>query len=471
MNRDISLRLDDLTAERLRAWAEGAGLAGDLDAVALEALRRFLDEQPPQMALRLGVDLSPTEREVMQRTSRGEQSSEIAAAMGVSANTVAQARYRALKKGAGGREQVTLGQMRERAFERAATRVLGAGAAAEVDAAFLRPPPDLRDGSPPLPPTAVPFGLPPAHRAGRAWEHDPREFRAPHRDRPLSGLTNRIGPTLWASTQLVTLAGDEGPVTPMRLLEVVLPEAWRIGAGLDAWEEAERARIQSRPGAKRRGVPFHFSARWPSLSGPETREASSVVSFVNFSLGDWRGTGSAVSGPLFTLGLAELLPTREKGEPLFVRPTVKAFELAAELGRVDASCWYPYGDEAWSVVRECLRTTPTGELGRAAWALHLVGETRSTSEFQEAIGATFGIPSTGTGSRWASEASGHLARLRELGLVTIPGAYDLDLYRSIDRPRGRDAEAFGPTAITERGHELLATDGAHPPGRSTPPSA
>jgi DNA-binding CsgD family transcriptional regulator len=465
--RIVSLRLDPATTERLLAWAEQAGVAGDIDAAARLALAAFLDDQPPQMPLPLGVDLTPTEREVMQRSARGQDATEIALAMDLAPGTVSQARYRAVRKGAPGRERATLGQLRERAFERAAGRVLGAGA--EVDeaeaVAFLRPPADVRDGAEPQAPDAVRLGVPRGDRVGRVWEDDARPFRAPRKARPLSGLTNRIAPTLWASTRLVLLAGDEGPVTPARLLASVVPDAWRIGAGLDAWEEEQRRLIQSRPGAKRRGVPFHFSARWPSLSGPETREASSVVGFVTFSLGDWRGTGSAVSGPLFTLGLAELLPTRSKTQPLYLRPTRKAVDLAQELGMTDASCWYPYDDAAWRAIRECLRSTPTLELDRLVRALRVVGESEGTADFQEGIARAFDLPETSTGSRRASEAGGHLARLRELGLVTIPGAYDLDLYRLLDVQPRIDAPAFGPDAITARGQALLDYEGAAPPRR------
>lgn len=449
----IPLHLDRHTAERLHAWAEQQGLRGGLDAIALAALQAFLDEQPAQMEFRL-AGLSPTEREVMQRTARGEQSVDIAAAMGLTENTVAQARYRALKKGAGGRERVTLGQMRERGFDRAASRVLGQRPYSSREAAFLQPPADVREGAIPTPPDQVLLGLPQGRPVGRAWQDDPRPFRAPKRERPLTGLTNRLGPTFWASTRLVMLAGEEGPVTPAQLLQAVMPDAWRIGAGLHAWEERQRESIQSRPGAKRRGVPFHFSARWPSASGPETREASSMVGFVTLSMGDWRGTGSAVSGPFFTLGLAEILPTQEKGEPLFIRPTTKALDLAVALGHAGASCWYPYGDAAWDAIRECLRTTPTGELDRAREALRLVAESEGTGEFQERIGRAFDIPPGSTGARRATEASGQLARLRELGLVTIPGASDLDLYRPVDGPQ-RGGAPFGPEAVTDRGHRLL----------------
>ncbi len=469
MNQDrriVSLRLDPGTAERLLAWAEQAGVPDDIDAAARLALAAFLDDQPSQMPLPLGVDLTPTEREVMQRSARGQDAAEIAQAMDLAPGTVSQARYRALRKGAPGRERATLGQLRERAFERAVARVLGPGVDVDEAVTFLRPPRDVRDGAKPEAPDAVRLGVARGTRVGLVWEDDARPFRAPRDARPLGGLTNRIGPTLWASTRLVMLAGDEGPVTPERLLEDVLPDAWRIGAGLDAWEEEQRQIIQSKPGAKRRGVPFHFSARWPSLSGPETREASSVVGFVTFSLGDWRGHGKPVFGPLFTLGLAQLLPTRSKNQPLYLRPTPKALRLAEDLGATGASCWYPYDDGAWQVIRECLRTTPTLELDRVLMALRVVGESEGTADFQAGIARAFKLPKASTGSRWASEAGGHLARLRELGLVTIPGAYDLGLYRLLDdRPR-RDAPAFGPDAITARGQALLDFEGAAPPRRT-----
>lgn len=468
--RVISIQLDGAIADRLQAWADQMGLEGDLDSVALRALARFLDDQPPQMALSLEVDLTDTEREVMKRVTRGEDLADVARAMELSPNTVAQARYRALRKGVPGRERVTLGHMRERAFERAAARVLGPGADPGADVSFLRPPPDVRDGAEPQAPSSVLLGVPRGVRVASVWDDDAREFRAPRAPRPLSGLTNRIGPTLWASTRLVTLAGDEGPVTPARLLEDVLPDAWRIGAGLDAWEEQQRELIQSRPGSRRRGVPFHFSARWPSLSGPETREASSVVGFVNFSLGEWRGVGKPVVGPLFALGLAEVLPTRSRKQELFLRPTRKAHDLALALGQTDATCWYPYGDDAWEVIRECLRTTPTLELDRAVKALRVVGDSGGTEDFQRGIATAFAVAQTSTGSRKAAEAGGHLARLRELGLVTIPGAYDLDLYRPLPDPPPRDAPAFGPDAITARGRELLDFEGARPPRRRKPRS-
>jgi DNA-binding CsgD family transcriptional regulator len=465
----ISVRLDAATAERLRVWADQAGLEEDLDAVALRALMRFLDDQPSQMTLSVEPDLTTTEREVIQRVARGEDLADVARAMDLSPNTVAQARYRALRKGAPGRERVTLGHMRERAFERAAARVLGSAAEAEDGVAFLRPPPDVRDGAAPRAPDSVELGLPDGRRVARVWDDDARTFRPPHQTRPLSGLTNRIGPTLWASTRLVDRAGDEGAVTPARLLEDVLPDAWRIGAGLDAWEEDRRQMIQSRPGSRRRGIPFHFSARWPSLSGHETREASSVVGFVNFSLGEWRGVGREVVGPLFALGLVDLSPTRSKTQALYLRPTRKAVELALALGAAGATCWYPYGDDAWRVIRECLRDTRTLELDRVVRALHAMAGSTGTEDWQRNITRAFADEATGTGSRRASEAGGHLARMRELGLVTIPGAYDLDVYRSLPDQPPRDAPAFGADAITARGRELLDAEGTSTPRRRRRP--
>jgi len=463
--RTISLRLDGKALERLRAWADQAGVGDDLEGAATRALLAFLDDQPRQTAMFVGLGLSDTESEVMQRTARGEESSRIADELGMTPNAVAQARYRALKKGAGGRQQVALGQIRERAFDRAKRRVLGAGPDADREVGFLRPPPDVRDGAEPEKPDRVMLGAPPGEYVGRVWEDDARRFRPPRKVEPLSGYTNRIGPTLWASTRLVLLAGDQGAVTPGELLETLLPDAWRIGAGLEAWEAEQRAIIQGRPGSKRRGVPFHFSARWPSLSGAEAKEASSVVSFVQFSIGEWRGSGSPVLGPLFTLGLAEILPVpaRSKKQPLYLRPTRKALGLAQALARAGASCWYPYSDEAWQVIRECLRATPEMELDRVVRALQAVGGSTTTKDFQQAIASTFEIK--GTGSRRKTEASGHLARLRELGLVTIPGAYDLDLYRPIEREARRGTPAFGPDSVTMRGMELLDHEGARPPRR------
>ena len=416
-------------------------------------------------------DLSDRERDVMDRIARGESVNQIAEALGVKPNAVSQARYRALRKGVGDPERAALGQLRDRSFAQAARRVLGAGAAiGEPEITLLRPPEDLRSGAiAPCAPGDVRYGAPPGRSVGSAWSDDARPFRAPRRSRPLTGLTNRLGPTLWASTQLVLLAGDEGAVTARRFLEAVVPEAWRIGTGLPAWEERQRASIQSLPGNSRRGIPFHFSARWPSLSGQPTREASSVVSFVTFSLGDWRGRGEAVTGPLFSLGLVELLPTRSGSDELYLRPTPKAAGLAERLGRAGASSLYPYSDDAWAAIRECLRDTHTAELARAVKALEIVRDSHSAQEFQAGIAMAFEqemrprrgrrdpdgeAPAAGV----KSEASGQLARLRELGLVAIPNSRDLDLYRPITGGSVPVGDAMGPEALTARGRLLLADE-------------
>jgi len=469
----ISLQLDADSADRLRAWAEQSGARGGLDAAAARALREFLDGLPRQGAVPLGPDLTRTEREVMQRTARGEDLADIAEALGLKPNTVAQARYRALRKGAPDSERVTLGQMRERDFERAAARLLGPGADVQRALVFLRPPADLHDSSRPEGPDHVRLGLPPGrfvHAVPPAGFHPCGHHSPP----PLSGFTNRIGPTLWASSQLVDLAMDEGPVSPERLLESIVPRAWRIGADLDTWEKDQRKRIQGRPGAKRRGVPFHFSARWPSATGPETREASSLVGFVNFSVGEWARPGRSPVGPLFALGLAEVVESRTDQPQRYLWPTTKACELAARLGDVGASCWYPYSDPAWHVIRECLRVTPNAELLRTTLALRAFSESGDTKEFQRRVVQELDEVDReaghhlGTGSRSASASGGHLARLREFGLVTIPGAYDLDLYRPLVDPPQPGAPAFGPDAVTHRGWDLLDVERAQRPAAGLP---
>ena len=111
----------------------------------------------------------------------------------------------------------------------------------------------------------------------------------------------------------------------------------------------------------------------------------------------------------------------------------------------------------------------TSELERVVQALRVVGESWGTKDFQNGIARAFKIPQTSSGSRAASESGGHLARLRELGLVAIPGAYDLDLYRRLPDQPPRDAPAFGPDAITLRGRELLEYEGARPPRKRARP--
>lgn len=327
---------------------------------------------------------------------------------------------------------------REKAYARAGARVFGNVVDLHEAMEILAPPEHVVRRPEAVAPWAVRLGLRPDDEPSLDWRTEALAFAPPDDPTPLSGLTNRIAPTLWSSSELVRLVSRRGQaVTAVEFLREVMPGAWTFGAGLKEWEDDQRAQLRARPGMSRAGLPFHAAARWPSLSGRMLREASSATSFVSFSLGTWASRTSQFDGPLASLGLVEVAPGPDGWWRL--RPSERGVDLARDLAGTSASCEYPHEEDAWRVLEPMLTTSPTRELERMALALAAFVRARNTEEFEQQVVERVPSP-TGKplGARaLATEAGGHLARLREMGLVQI------------------GSRRFGEQSITERGYRLL----------------
>lgn len=295
----------------------------------------------------------------------------------------------------------------------------------------------------PLPPSEVFIGL--------ARDITDREFnwnwfpslppdRSPE-EMSLYGLTNRVSPTLWAASRLIEVQVKQGgePVAYSTFLMRVMPEAWRIGAGVEKWEALQRPNL----GAPTRR--FSSSARWPSVpdqSDPERaerREASTVYGFVEYALLIWMAGARQMRagggrGPLIALGLVDS-SAREDGA-VFLKATSAAVRLAVGLGRAGASCQYPHNADSWLAYEKFLAEANPLELQRMDTMLDVIATAEDRADVFRGV-ARIDAQAQETVSGSATLANGYIARLREWGLIELA------------RPK------FGDKALTTRGREEL----------------
>lgn len=269
----------------------------------------------------------------------------------------------------------------------------------------------------------------------------------------LSGLTNRIAPTLWATSRLVRMQATNAgrPVRYHDFLLAVMPEAWSIGAGLS---RAERNSARS---------PFSASARWPKVSRRLSTRASdepfddervqklaqAATSFIEYSLiafpGASKGRGR-LTGPMAALGLAQIW---SEGEDLWVAADPAAVSLLEQLHELGISCAYPHSYEAWQAYEAYL--IAHARCDEAMDQLHLLDileTSTSRADFYEKASSFKLTPKQlerlserareGKSTKgYSTEANGFIGRLREWGLVVM------------------DQGAFGPGALTPGGRDAL----------------
>ncbi len=268
----------------------------------------------------------------------------------------------------------------------------------------------------------------------------------------LSGLTNRVAPTLWAASRLLEMQIDAGgiPIPLGEFLVGVMGDAWRIGEGLTAWE------------GEHESSGFAVAARWPKLprarraasrlrdADPEAehrrRLAQATTSFIEYSLitATVNLSGKVRErGPMAVLGLAAAR-LDSQGRPV-VGVYSSAQRLLMKLGALGASCSYPHSDEAWRAYVAHLRDfAPPIEYSGMLRMLRLMDASTSRVNFYERV-AEFQMQDPLTKRRKGSASKGHptdangfIGRLREWGLLVFePGV-------------------FGPEALTERGRAFLA---------------
>jgi len=344
----------------------------------------------------------------------------------------------------------------ERSTRRLETLVNG-GASGPLQASDLFPPADLRVSS--LKATEVQVGLrsrvtsefvDPAPIVERARRGGPVPVSAGSRwGERLSGLTNRVAPTLWATSLLVRLQETAGgqPIDYPEFVTAVMGEAWAIGEGL---------RIGETVGSSSR---FAADARWRKLAmarrspdpdaDPEAvraqRLAQAATGFIEYSLIAWRQAGrtrpGSARGPMHALGLADAwLDT--SGVKVAVRPAAVPFLQA--LGAMGASCEYPHSLDAWTEYQRYLldheRCTESHDM---LALLRVLAQSTSRGDFYESA-ATLHMSSEEFARRrgreskaYSTDANGSIGRLREWGLVSM------------------DPGTFGWAAITQRGRDAL----------------
>jgi hypothetical protein len=364
------------------------------------------------------------------------------------------------KATSGAHERVTLGRRDSldddvRRAQRARARLSGLASSRAMGpeplpVSVLAAPDDVMHVAP-LPPSEVLIGL--AHEiTGRALNCD--GFAPLPRDRSqeemsLYGLTNRVSPTLWAASCLIEMQVYRGgePVAYSDFLMWVMPEAWRIGAGVEKWEALQRPNL----GAPTRR--FLSSARWPSVpdqSDPERaerREASTVYGFVEYALLIWMAGARKMRagggrGPLIALGLVD--PSAREDGAVFLSATSAAVRLAVGLERAGASCEYPHNADSWSAYEEFLAEANPLELQRMDTMLDVIATAEDRAGVFRGV-ARIDPQAQETVSGSATLANGYIARLREWGLIEPA------------RPK------FGVKALTTRG--LGELDNARNTGR------
>ena len=359
----------------------------------------------------------------------------------------------------------------ERALRRLEGLVNGRGPTL-LPALDLLPPSDLEHAEP-LPASRVAVGIDEEHRGAVAEMGARRmDVRLPQEeprdsgrwwDAHLSGLTNRVAPTLWAASRLAEAQarGDGSSVLYQDFISDLMPKAWRIGQGL---EHEERLQGPSK---------FAVSARWPKLPRSRARRdqagdeehvrtqrlAQAVTSFIEYSLAFWRPPsrtgGSPVRGPMAMLGLADIWA---EGDEVRIAVSPSAIPLLVRLGEVGTSCDYPHSDEAWREYSYFVSQHARGsESLDMLHLLRLLAQSESRADFYESA-ATFSMTEQqidrkrGMSSKgYSTDANGGISRLREWGLVDMnPGA-------------------FGWSAITQRGRDALEGLGTFVPPSDEPP--
>ena len=351
----------------------------------------------------------------------------------------------------------------ERALRRLGSLV-NAGGGLRLEPTDLFPPDDL-DIAEPLDPGAVLIGsadarrlevMAPADRvqeasaglaAGDQAEHGP--------DTHLSGLTNRIAPSLWGTARLadLQLASGGRPVRYGDYIAALMPDAWRIGEGLEKSAQAGWA-LKYAPGARWPKLPRRRRGGGDDLEMERIAQiAQAVTGFIEYSLISWRPSKRASTrparGPMALLGLADIWD--DAGE-VRVSVTPDALPLLAELGELGASCRYPHSEESWAAYSRFLASgRGTFERDDLLAFLEILAGSDSRATFFESaashamreqkIERRRGAASKG----YSTDASGVIGRLREWGLVSF------------------DAGSFGWSAITQRGCLELERRGIFPP--------
>ena len=358
--------------------------------------------------------------------------------------------------------------------ERAQRRLellVNAGEAMRFKASELFPPADLQSVKP-LDPGEVVVGLANAERLELADWGGPRGQRELWTDEAnrehqqsglhLSGLTNRIAPTLWGTSRLAELQLDSGgqPIAYGDYIASLMPDAWRIGEGL---EKADRVgwAVKFAPGARWPKLPRRRRETGDDVEMERTAQiAQAVTSFIEYSLISWRpmtrSSAQPARGPMALLGLADIWD--DAGE-VWVSTTPDALPLLSQLGELGTSCLYPHSGDAWSAYSRFLAA------GRGSFErddllafLEILAGADSRATFFEAAAAHAineqkierrrGAASKG----YSTDASGVIGRLREWGLVSL------------------DAGSFGWSAITQRGCVELEGRGIVPPPGYQPPA-
>ncbi len=270
----------------------------------------------------------------------------------------------------------------------------------------------------------------------------------------LSGLTNRIAPTLWATAQLAVMQADVGgrEVRYHDFLRRVMPRAWEIGEGLNA----------AYGSSSRRG--FLPSARWPKVLERGTRDyadaeearagrrlgfAQAATGFIEYSLIGWprssRGDGRPV-GPMAALGLASIW---DESGGLWVAVNPAAVPLLLELGELGTSCKYPHSSDAWRAYEGFVKQhARCDEATDILIVLEMLASSQSRAAFYESA-STFKMTErqldrlrTRTSQNastkgYSTAANGYIGRLREWGLVRM------------------EEGVFGEKALTPSGREAL----------------
>ncbi len=274
----------------------------------------------------------------------------------------------------------------------------------------------------------------------------------------LTGLTNRVAPTLWATAQLAVMQAQVGgrEVRYHDFLRDVMPRAWQIGEGLAA----------STGSSPRRG--FMASARWPKVLARPSRKyadadderagralslAQAATNFIEYSLIasplSSRGAGRPV-GPMAALGLAGIW---RDDDGLWVAVNREAVPLLLDLGELGTSCDYPHSYDAWRAYQDYLMAHARCEEAKdQLTVLDILATSKSRTEFYERVSAVKMTKrqrereqdraSEGKSTKgYSTEANGFIGRLREWGLVSM------------------EEGVFGPQALTSAGQEALDTFG------------
>jgi hypothetical protein len=272
-------------------------------------------------------------------------------------------------------------------------------------------------------------------------KHDARASR-------MSGLTNRVAPTLWAASRLIELQlANAGEAVPFEtFIASVMPEAWRIGEGLEKWE------------AGRAEGAFSVSARWPKTPRlrrslerwtreeaeleAQRRVAQSAVSFIEYSLMtvsvNSRGLQGRSRGPLVALGLADAWLGPSGGIVAGVQPA--SVELLLELAHAGATCEYPHSEAAWTAYDRFLRSSAPTEHKGMVRLLRQMSAATSRTDFYERV-ADYEFESMkitrrkgGASKGPSTDANGFIGRMREWGLLELsPGLSGVEAVT----PRGR----------------------------------